>query len=107
MGSAESLYECPNIETSSNYDPEAPIEFEICTEEWYWLKSNWTTALWITFSVMSGIFSGGMFYICYLIVLEWFRSWPVNMMEYLGGVVNVNDLRWPPFFGIKHGTSKI
>ena len=56
---------------------------------------------------MYGIFAGGMFYILYLVLLEWMRSWPVNFMDYLGGSVAAGDLRWPPFFGIKHSTSAV
>ena len=100
MGSAESLYECPNIE-----DPTAEYEFIICTPEAFWLKSNWTTALWITWSVIFGIGSGGIHYTMYLLLLEWMRSFPVNFMEWLGEEVAEADLRWPPFLGIKYGIS--
>merc|ERR1712166_119124 len=49
--------------------------------------------------------SGGIYYSLYLVLLELFRSWPVNFWEYLGGEVSVADLRWPPFLGVKHSTS--
>ena len=100
MGSAESLYECPQI-----LDETAPYEFMICLPEAFWLKSNWTTALWVMWSAFFGMLSGGIYYGWYLLLLEWMRSWPVNMVEYLGSEVAVADLRWPPFLGIKHGTS--
>ena len=56
-------------------------------------------------SAFFGVLSGAVHYSVYLLLLEWMRSWPVNTVEWLGGEVAVADLRWPPFFGIKHGTS--
>ena len=58
------------------------------------------TALWIVWTVVFGLFSTAVFYCLYLFIIESLRSLPVDYIEYLGGEVEFEDMKWPPTYGV-------
>ena len=95
MGSTTSTYVCKNIA-----DPTAKAERAICMSSATWLKDDTVKSLWIVWSVIWGIISTVAYYMSYLSILEILRSLPVDYVEYLGGDIEYEAMRWPPTFGI-------
>merc|ERR1712166_534262 len=71
------------------------IVYLIQVEGFSWLKSDYVTAFWIVWSIFFGLFSFGVFYSFYYILLEIIMIFPVNYWEFLFGDVDYTDLIWP------------
>ena len=71
------------------------VEYAIQSDAFFWLTSDWVTALWIVESIFSGIVAGGLYYCSYLIVKEVLMWWPVNIIEASFDGVAWEDLDWP------------
>ena len=71
------------------------VEYAIQSDAFLWLTSDWTTALWIVFSIFAGLIFGGLYYCVYLIIKEILMLFPVDLIDATIAGTAWDTLDWP------------
>ena len=95
--------EIPESQQEGTPNPSEPIynsngilvEYAIQSDAFSWLTSDWTTALWIVFSLFAGLVFGALYYCVYLILKEILMLFPVDLIDATIAGTAWDTLNWP------------
>ena len=71
------------------------VEYISDTNSFYWMDTEWMSAIVIVGSLGLGLFNSGMWYLLYVCIKEIIMTFPYDYIDYMNGKVTEASLVWP------------